>query len=195
MRHEDPLHAFAQKMLAQAGPALSPIEARRAQRDEARRECVKSFWLTASVAVFMICLGVGFVVWAMVNPSGPAGSEAKALLGGLLMCALFVTVGMLFGVVARQFRVPWDLARRGHDGRAVVISLEPGTTMRRGKRGPVVLTLGHAQLAVRVGGGAPYAVAATVVAEVHGWPVPGQEVAVRVDPSDPQRVLLSDAMG
>lgn len=192
MRHEDPLHAFARDLMAARGAPASPAEVLRLQRVEARRECVKAYRIALGAGLFMIALGLGLAAYGFLVPPGAVGSIAAQRGGGLFAGVIVAITGSLFLLVARPFNVPWDLEARGRLARAVVVSLEPGTSVRRGKRGPIVLTVGEARLAVQVDGGPAYEAVARVALEVHGALMRGEEIAVRVDPANPKRVLVCE---
>jgi hypothetical protein len=90
---------------------------------------------------------------------------------------------------------PWDLENKGRVARAVVVSLKPGTSVRKGKYGPVVATVAVARLAVQSNGAEVYETEARVVLQVHGPLVPGQEIRVWVDPANSRRVLVCEPHG
>lgn len=189
MQPNDPLHAYARRRMASQGAPTTPAEMRRQQRAHLRRECEKAFWIAQVVGLFMVGLGGVFIAVGLFQDLEPARRATAALFTGMGIAVL----GLLLALISRPFRVPWDLENQGRIARAVVVSLKSGPSLRQGKYGPAVVSIVKARLAVQVDGGPVYETEARTVLQLHGPLVPGQEIAVWVDPANPRRVLVCEA--
>lgn len=184
--------AFVEARIRAAGGPVTPDEAMAAARSLARAQCVRYRWLTAGAGLLMLCGGVAGAA-ATVLLGAPLVGFPRILWSGPMIASVTIgLVGALFLSTSRSFAVHWDLATKGRAARAMVVNVEGGMNVRRGKRGPITMSVSTLRLAVELDGGEPYEVETVTVDQVHGYFAAGQALEVLVDPQNRLRVLARE---